>query len=202
MHSMMNPNRLSRVVIFVACVAMSFIGLSVAEQREARADILLGADLNGAFQLGEVSSDSLGLGANFRLGWQEDFIPLLRLAPELQVNYMGFAIDQVSANATDTASSSRQQLLSGRVGARVGIDFLVGLSLYSHIGYGFIANQGGFDFNDNGLSFDAGAALDFTALPFINLGIHSAYNAIFPGSDPDADPINWLELGVHVEVAF
>lgn len=198
----MNRNRLPKVVVFFACVASCFAALSVMDQSEARADILLGADLNGAFQLGEVSSDSLGLGANFRLGWQEDFIPVLRLAPELQVNYMGFAIDQVSSNATDTASNSRQQLLSGRVGARVGIDFLVGLAVYSHIGYGFIANQGGFDFNDNGLSFDAGAALDFTALPFVNLGIHSAYNAIFPGSDPDADPVNWLELGVHVEVVF
>ena len=199
---MLSSNGLSRFLVFTFCAATTFATLSVTDHGEARADILLGADLNGAFQLGEVSSDSLGLGANFRLGWQEDFIPVLRLAPELQVNYMGFAIEQVSANATDTASNSRQQLLSPRVGARVGIDFLVGLSVYSHIGYGFIANQGGFDFGDSGLSFDAGAAFDVTAIPFVNLGIHSGYNAIFPGSDPDADPINWLELGFHVEVIF
>ncbi len=194
---------LIKVCKLIPLIALTFSFMSVMQEQDAHADILVGADLNGAFQLGEVSSDSLGLGANLRLGWQEDFIPVLRLAPELQVNYMGFAIESVGSGATDTAQNSRQRLLSARAGARVGFDFLVGGSLYSHIGYGFVDTQGTWAFKDNdGLSFDAGIAIDFTAIPFVNLGLHAGYNALFPGSNPDADPINWLDIGAHVELVF
>ena len=174
-----------------------FLLLSTLQAREARADILVGADLNGGVRLGEVSTDGLGLGANLRVGWQEDFIPLLRLAAELQLNYMGFSIEDLSTNAVDTAQSSREQLISPRAGVRVGTDLaLFGVAAYSHVGYALG--------DANGLSLDAGLAADFTGLPFVNVGLHGGYNAIFIGSTTttEVDPVNWIDIGVHVEVAF
>lgn len=196
------PYYLKKIAGLLCAITLSFGVMSVLDSEEAHADILIGADFNGAFQLGDVSSDSLGLGANLRLGWQEDFIPVLRLAPELQLNYMGFAIEEVSADGVaDTADNATLRLLSPRAGARVGFDFLFGLALYSHVGYGFVNSGGGFG-DDSGLSFDAGVAFDFTAIPFVNLGIHGGYNAFFSGGNADADPINWLDMGLHVEVIF
>lgn len=190
-----------KIVGLLCAVCVCFVGMSALDSEEAHADVLIGADLNGAFQLGEVSSDSLGLGGNLRFGWQEDFIPVLRLAPEVQINYMGFAIDQV--NASGVTEQARERLLSARAGARVGFDFLFGAALYSHVGYGFVDTQGGWGFkDDNGLSFDVGLAVDFTAVPFVNFGIHGGYNAFFSGADPDSDPINWIDLGLHVEFVF
>ncbi len=193
---------LKKIAGLLCAIALCFGAMSVLDTEDAHADVLIGADFNGAFQLGEVSSDSLGLGANLRLGWQEDAIPVLRIATEFQLNYMGFAIENVdTSSVTGTADNATLRLLSPRARARVGFDFLVGLALYGHVGYGFVNQTGSFG-DDSGLSYDVGIAFDVTSIPFVNLGIHSGYNAFFSGANPDVDPINWLDFGLHVEVVF
>lgn len=194
-----------RACAMIAMTALAFAALSAANTSTASADILVGADLSGGARLGEVSTDSIGLGANLRVGWQEDFIPILRLAAELQFNYMGFAISNLdTSSGMSVASSANERAISGRGGARLGID-IAGFSpmLYGHIGYGTVSTKGDeVDLSERGLSFDAGLALDFTLLPLVNLGLHGGYNALLPSSDPAADPINWIDFGLHVEVAF
>lgn len=193
------PASIKTPLLILPALLCSFAALSVLDTEEAHADVLLGVDLNGGVQLGEVNTDGLGLGANLRVGWQEDFIPVLRIAPELSLGYMGFAIDEVSSSGVMTAGSARQKMLMAKAGARVGVELGIGVSAYAHVGYGQAAVE---SVKQNGLAFDGGLALDFTALPFISFGLHGGYNALFPGSDPEADPINWVDFGVHAELVF
>lgn len=187
----------------IACVGLlGFAVMSAVDSSDASAKLLVGADVQGGAQFGDVSSDSVGFGANLRVGYKLP-IPILKITPELQVNYMGFAMEDLNTmDAATTANSARQRLLSGRGGVRAGYGgLLFGASVYSHVGYGFIGTKESLT-QDSGLSFDAGLAFDFRLLPIVDFGLHGGYNAIFPGSDPDADPINWIDFGAHVEVSF
>ena len=101
-----------------------------------------------------------------------------------------------------SAASANLRAFSGRAGARVGFGAGVGGSLYAHVGYGTAGTGGEVDFRQNGLSYDAGLSLDVTFIPFINFGLHGGFNSLLPSGDPNADPINWIDVGLHVELVF
>ena len=47
---------------------------------------------------------------------------------------------------------------------------------------------------------DAGLALDFTLLPLIDLGVHGAYNTMFPRDDGSS--LEFLTLGAHAALVL
>ncbi len=196
-------HRAARSLFTAIAALVAFMAWSTFDATEAKADTLIGVDLNGGFNVGELSADGAGLGANARLGYSLD-IPVLRLVPELQFNYMGFALDDVQGQgAIAAANSGNLRTISGRAGARVGFSAIVGLSLYGHVGYGTAITvvDGQDNRSDAGLSYDVGLAIDFTAIPLINLGIHGGFNSLTPGDDA-LEPINWIDVGAHVELVF
>lgn len=196
-------SRLSRLCCVLTLTSLGFLGMSSLSAQQAHAGALIGLDLNGGFNIGELSADGLGLGANLRAGYELG-IPLIRLAPEVQLNYMGFAVESVDqSDAVGTASSAKLRAFSGRAGLRAGYSgLLAGAALYTHVGYGIAmtAAQGLDTTRQKGVSADVGLAVDFTLLPFINLGLHGGLNIL---KDPNLDdPLRWIETGVHAEVVF
>jgi hypothetical protein len=49
-------------------------------------------------------------------------------------------------------------------------------------------------------SYDAGAFLDLTLLPLLDLGVHGAYNRVTPGDEVEA--FEWATVGAHAALIF
>lgn len=205
--SSLNRDRMStstHALTITAAALAAFAAMSVAdaERAHAKGGVFVGVDANGGFNVGELSADGLGLGANLRVGYDLP-VPLLKLAPELQFNYMGFSLDlEDTQNVTDTAATANMRALSGRAGLRVGYSAIVGGALYAHVGYGTAMTRGDdIDVNQAGLSYDVGLAFD-VSVPLVTFGLHGGFNSLLPSDAPDADPINWIDVGLHVELKF
>jgi hypothetical protein len=129
---------------------------------------------------------STGFGFAGRLGYRIS-IPLLKLTPEVKVAY-----DRVPYGATVGT-------FRGMVGGRVAI--LEGFTplAFAHIGYASgSGSEGGIYAEIKGLAYDAGVGLDFTLIPFIDLGIYGSYNRV--EASPNA--VNWLTAGVQASLTF
>jgi hypothetical protein len=195
-------SNVSRVLVTSLATVLVSFAWNIAQTEEAHADVLIGVDANGGFNIGELSTEGIGLGANLRVGYSFD-IPLLRLAPEVQVGYMGFSVPNPdTAGAVDAAAAADLRTFSGRGGLRIGYGgLLFGVSAYGHAGYGMTMTQssGADTIRADGPSFDGGLAVDVTAIPFVNIGLHGGYNTILLA---DAEPLRWIDAGLHVEVVF
>lgn len=121
--------------------------------------------------LGTLDSGEFGGGFAGRVGWHYTAAKILAFRPEFGVGYN-------DADGEDF----------GRVfgGARVGVQFLVGLYAYGHVGYGWGPTDG--------LTYDVGAAADLL-LWFFRPGIHLDYVRI-------VDDVSAVRGGVHLELAF
>lgn len=195
-------SNVSRVLFTVLTAVLLSLAMNITQAKDAHADVLIGVDANGGFNIGELSTDGIGLGGNLRVGYSFD-IPILRLVPEIQVGYMGFSVpDPETTGAVDAAAAANLRTFSGRGGLRIGYGgLLFGVAAYGHAGYGMTMTQasGADTIRADGPSFDGGLAIDVTAIPFINLGLHGGYNTILLA---DAEPLRWIDAGLHVEVVF
>jgi hypothetical protein len=73
--------------------------------------------------------------------------------------------------------------------------------VYFHYGYGNFKGSGAGvvqDVSNAGTSYDVGAGLDFTALPILTVGVSAGYNVM----DTDTEPVKWIDIGAHVNIAF
>jgi hypothetical protein len=87
------------------------------------------------------------------------------------------------------------------IGGRVAIGEILRIGLYGHIGLGsFNLDVDGPDPSGSDVTYDVGLTLDFTVIPFLNLGVHAAYNSF--GEDEDREAFEWLTTGAHVELVF
>jgi hypothetical protein len=133
-----------------------------------------------------VHSD-VGSGAGFglRLGQQFRLPPIITLTPELAYTYHDFSPLPVAYR--------------GVVGLRLGLGEILRPGVFAHLGIARL-NQESPAPSVTDFSYDAGAFLDFTLLPFVNFGGHAAYNAVeVSGGDPR---FAWVTLGVHIELVF
>jgi len=195
-------SKTTRVLFTALATVLISCAWNMTLAEDAHADVLIGLDGSGGFNIGELSTDGAGLGGNLRVGYSLD-IPLLRLAPEIQLGYMGFSVpDPTAQGAVDAAASANLRTFSGRGGLRIGYGGLIfGVSLYGHAGYGMTmtATDNAETIRADGPSFDGGLAIDVTAIPFVNIGLHGGYNTILLA---DADPLRWIDAGLHVELVF
>jgi hypothetical protein len=152
----------------------------------ARADILVGIDVDGVEPFN--SDAAFGGGFAVRLGTQLH-IPLLAITPELVFSYANFGEEYGPS------------IYRGMIGGRVAIGEIIRFGVYGHIGIGrFDLDVEGQSPSGSDVSYDLGLALDFTVIPFLNLGVHAAYNRF--GESDDRDAFEWLTTGAHVEFVF
>jgi hypothetical protein len=167
----------------LACAALVVVA---AAPNPARADILIGVDIEGVEPLD--SPAEFGGGFAVRLG-DQIHLPLIAITPELAFSYANFSEDYGPS------------IYRGTVGARLGIGEIIRPGIYAHIGLGrYELDLPGDNPSGTDVTYDVGLVLDFTVLPLLNLGVHAAYNRL--GGDDVRDDFEWLTTGAHVELVF
>ncbi len=167
----------------LAALVAGFLAFAPTRNAHASSGTAIGADLDYTHGISEPQVGS-GTGFNVRLGYKLDLL-LVQLTPEIGGAYHTFS---------GTADAKFSQ---GIVGARLAFGKVLEPGLYAHVGYGHLgAALGG----RSGATVDAGLTLDFTLLPFIDLGIHAGYNGMLK-SDPDP-AFDTFVAGVHGAVVF
>lgn len=152
---------------------------------KARADVAIAADLEADVPV-DLDAIDTGPGFALRLGYQVH-LPLLTFTPEIGFHYASF--------------DPEPTLYRGIVGARLGFGEVFRFGVFAHIGYGHASIDTPIgDVSHSAFTFDAGAFLDLTILPLIDLGIHVGYGRLSPESDEDA--LQWVPLGVHAALVF
>lgn len=151
----------------------------VFEARSVRAETVVAAELDFATP---VNSDAdSGAGFGLRLGQQFRLPPIVTITPELAYTYHDF--------------SPRPVAYRGVAGLRLAVGEILRPGVFAHLGIARLIQESPAPAVTD-LSFDGGAFLDFTLLPFVDLGAHAAYNHVEPsGTTPS---FAWLTLGLHV----
>jgi hypothetical protein len=135
-----------------------------------------------------------GFGGALRLGQRLD-AKLVVFTGELGGSYHSF----------DGGPAPR--VYRGFAGARLAVGALIRPFIYAHGGVGHAA----FDHypaspslyptsGRTGFTYDAGGGLALTLLPLLNVGVHAGYTSLLGGSE--ARDVNWLALGLDVELVF
>ena len=127
-----------------------------------------------------------GWGTGVRVGSAWD-LWVLELTPELGVSYHTFG-----------ASADAYRALAG---GRLALGLILKPSVFVHAGIGhFSYAAGADDISETDLAYDAGIALDFTLLPWIDLGAHLAFSRI--NADPPVGSLSWVAAGGHVALSL
>jgi hypothetical protein len=157
----------------------------IAWPQTAAADTVVGVDLNFNDSLaGEDSGNGAGVDVYF--GPRLD-LAILTLTTELSGGYHDFAGELDST------------VYRGMAGGRLGVGVIIRPSVFAHIGVGHLRFDEPFGDGRDGrtnLAGDVGAALDFTVLPLVDIGVQGSYNTIV--GDDDTEAFEWLQAGVHV----
>jgi hypothetical protein len=170
-----------RCLVSLSAIAALAVAFFVA--RPAAADTAIAADLDVGFPL--HSRGDSGGGFGIRLG-QELHIPLATFTPEIGFTYHNFSGDY------------GPKIYRGIVGARLGIGEILRPGVMGHVGFGhFVPTVGD---NQNAFTFDAGAFLDLTVIPFLNIGVHAAYNHV--AADYSSGSYAFATLGAHAALVF
>lgn len=173
----------------VAALASVFAVVLLVAPGDAHADPYVGLDVGAGVPIPDsfAVEPKTGPSVNLRFGYRLP-VPVVYLSAEALGSWQNFPGDAFT-----------QRVLSGRGGFRVGLDALIGLKVYSHIGYTNLSGKGDeLTVDIAGMSWDAGLAIDFTLLPVVDFGIHGGYTTLMD----DAGDLNWVEAGAHVEVSF
>jgi hypothetical protein len=167
------------LAISVVCIFL------LAAPRQARADVLIGLDINGVAPLDANDLVSGGPGFNVRAG-VEKHLPLLRVALEGGYGYARFSSDRAPADWTT------QRVFGG---ARIGLGEVFVPFAFVHGGYGWRTSDSAY--GGSGFAFDAGAGLDIR-LWIVGFGGHIGYASI------DAQPTapKWIFAGLNGSLVF
>lgn len=172
---------LSRPGLVVAVAAAAVIALP----RTAAAETVVGVDLN--FNDAIAGDDAAsGAGLDLYFGPRLD-LAILTLTTELSGGYHNFG---------GPFDSNVYRLMGG---GRLGVGVVIRPSVFAHLGVGHLRYEdlldGGRDGRTN-VAGDLGAALDFTLLPLVDLGVQASYNIV--AGDDSTDAFEWLQAGVHI----
>jgi hypothetical protein len=157
--------------------------------RSAAAETVVGVDLNFNDAIAGDDDDDdadTGAGVDVFFGPRLD-LAILTLTTELTAGFHDFG------------GPFDPTVYRGMAGGRLGIGAVLRPSIFAHIGVGHLRFDDPVDDGRDGrtnLAGDLGAALDFTLLPLVDLGVQGSYNVI-AGND-DYDAFEWLQAGVHI----
>jgi hypothetical protein len=172
---------LPRLCLGVAAAAAAMI----VWPRAAAAETVVGVDLN--FNDAIAGDDaSSGAGVDLFFGPRLD-LTILTLTTELSGGFHDFG---------GPFDPNVYRLMAG---GRLGIGVIVRPSVFAHLGVGHLRFDDPFDGGRDGrtnVAGDLGAALDFTLLPLVDLGIQASYNRIAGGDSNEA--FEWLQAGAHI----
>lgn len=177
--------KLHPLVPNVLLLSMCAAGACTLLSAPCWASNVLALDLESDTPSDSVPDASSGFGVGLRFG--HEWHPLiLSLTPEFGASYRAFS------------GLSDGDAFTLVAGGRVGLGFILEPSVYAHAGVGHFSygTEAG-EASATGLAYDVGAALDFTGLPAVDLGIHATLAGI--GGDSDTSDIAWLGLGAHIE---
>lgn len=176
------PRRSVRPLCLAAAAAAAAL---VASPKAARADTVVGVGLN--FNDSMVGDDAgNGAGVDVFFGPRLD-LAILTLTTEL------------SGGFHDFRGELDPTVYRGMAGGRLGVGVIIRPSVFAHIGVGHLRYDDPFGDGRDGrtnLAGDLGAALDFTILPLVDLGVQASYNVV--AGDDDDDAFEWLQAGVHI----
>jgi hypothetical protein len=149
----------------------------------AQAKTAIAADLDYAVPIDWDAGS--GAGFAIRVG-QMLRLPLIVLTPELAFTDHSFADNGPTA-------------YRGLVGLRLGLGEIIRPGVYAHLGLGHLTLPSPLP-SHTAFSYDAGAFLDLTVLPLLDLGVHGAYNRLNAGEGIEA--FDWVTIGAHVALVF
>jgi hypothetical protein len=177
----MTPRRIRRLfgLVLVAC------GPCILLTVPARAKTMIGADLDYAHSAGSGIGDGWGFGV--RIG-QRLHAPLVALDPEIGFTYHDFN------------DGFAPTMYRGIAGLRLGLLEAIRPGVYGHLGVGRIDFDLASEASHTAFTYDFGAFIDFTVIPYLDLGVHAGYQGIAAGDRVDA--VNWVTAGGHVNLVF
>lgn len=150
----------------------------------ARADTVIAGDLDYAVPINSDATSGAGFG--IRLGQQVRLPPLLSVSPEMAFTYHAFP-------------STGPRAYRGTLGLRLGLGEILRPGVFMHLGIGHLIPEGLAPAH-TAFSYDAGAFLDFTLLPLLNLGAHAAYTGV--NSRGNGSSFRWVTVGLHAALIF
>jgi hypothetical protein len=106
---------------------------------------------------------------------------------------------ELSGGFHDFSGELDPTVYRGLAGGRLGVGVIIRPSVFAHIGVGHLRYDDPFGDGRDGrtnLAGDLGAALDFTILPLVDLGVQASYNTV--AGDDDNDAFEWLQAGAHI----
>jgi len=158
------------VAVALACLTFGSTAHAEEDDEDRHLAIALDGHLSAAVNAG---SNPIGGGFAARAGVHYGLPTILALRPEAMGSYTRLMDQDI-----------------GRLGlgGRFGVDFLLGVYAYGHMGYGWNGPADGF-------AFDVGAAVDLRIFPIVNPGVHLEYVNI-------VDLVEIANAGVHVELLF
>jgi hypothetical protein len=155
---------------------------------QAAAQPAIGADAAYALPLEDELDSGVSLG--LRVGHQFDGHSAA-ITPELGFNYVSLSGDVAP------------KIYRGLAGVRFGVGNVVRPGAFAHAGFAHskwdTATAAG-DSSYTAFTFDAGAFLDFTLVPYVTFGGHLAYNRV--DDTDDFDSVRWATFGAHAAVIF
>ena len=167
------------------------VGTLALLPRSAHAGPKLGVDVDFAVPV-SMNGVKTGFGGALRGGYDLN-LAIIHIMPEA-----GLGLNKLTGDYGPL-------VFRGFAGGRIGVGALVRFDVFAHIGYAHVGYgnrpAGGVDDGYGTPIFDTGVALDITALPVLDVGIHASYNSAF-NSTGTADTPKWLGLGAHVAIAF
>jgi hypothetical protein len=165
--------------------ALFVTSMLLLEARPASADIAIGAELNGAVMTRKIGDSLLGFGFAGRLGYAID-LSVLYLIPEVKLGY----------ERTPLVEDVNLLRPMGGVRASIGIG-LFAIVLFAHIGYAFPVGASD-QVDADGMNYELGGGVDFTSIPWLDIGIWGAFNSVRIGS-PAYD---WVGIGVQATLTI
>jgi len=184
----MKPSLSQKSGLASAAVAALFIFYAPTAHADttAAADLDFDTPVSSHFPADAKSGGGFGI----RLG-QQFHVPLLVVNPEIGFTYASFSHDETP------------KVYRGIVGVRLGVGEILRPGVFAHVGIGHLdLSPPSYvpDASHNGFTYDAGIFLDFTAIPFLNIGIHGAYNNL--ASSDSVRSFQWINLGAHAALVF
>lgn len=176
-----NRTHLGKTCLLIALCGTAGVALL---PQEAQAQTVLSVDLDYAAPIDQTGVDSGG-GAQVRFG------PRLDLALVQIDGEVGLGLHTFSGTLSPTA-------YRGVVGGRLGFDFLLRPSIYTHAGVGHVNFSRGSNLTH--FTWDGGLALDFSVIPLLDVGAHVGYNIILGNSDVSA--FGYMVAGLHASLLF
>lgn len=143
----------------------------------------IGLDLDYAYAI-EQESITAGGGGALRIGSELDLI-LITLIPEAYIGHHRW-------------SEGDSSITDFKLGGRVRIGKILEPGLYAHFGLASVA--GGNADAYAAPAFDGGFTLDFTLIPFVDIGAHAAYSNVFATDDQDG--IHYALFGLHAALVI